>query len=121
MGKGVGVSIRRAVPVLAAVLALILTVGAPAAVAGELLDRAGQALRTDPVFVDPNAERPITTTEADGLRLKIQRGGQPVFVAVLPAAAINEAGSPDNLPKALHDATGLAGTYAVLAGSSFRA
>src|SRR5206468_1425010 len=48
--------------------------------------------------------------------------GSPVFVAVLPAAAAEAAGADVNrLPSVVADRVGLQGTYAVVAGSSFRA
>lgn len=82
------------------------------------LDEVGAALRNDPVYVDPRAERAITDTEADQLRAAIRDAGTPVFVAVLPASA--EA-SPEAALDDLLGATQMAGTYAVVLGDSFRA
>jgi hypothetical protein len=89
--------------------------------AGPYVDAATSSLRTDPVFVDPSAERAITEAEAAQLRARIKESGAPVFVAVLPAAAIDEVGDVNALPRSLAEGTGLAGTYAVVAGNSFRA
>jgi hypothetical protein len=46
-----------------------------------------EALRRDPVFVDPAAERALTETEADNLRDEIRSPSTPLFVAVLPGSA----------------------------------
>src|SRR5688572_13067133 len=96
--------------------------GAGAQTAGPIIERAGQALKTDNVYVDPAAERQITDGEADELRQQIRESTVPLFIAVLPAAAVQEAGGdPNQVPAALRTQTGLAGTYAALAGDSFRA
>jgi hypothetical protein len=109
------------VPVL--LLALLATApGAGAQTGGPIIERAAQALKTDNVFVDPAAERQITDGEADELRRQIRDAAVPLFIAVLPAAAVQEAGGdPNQVPAALRTQTGLAGTYAALAGNSFRA
>ncbi|MDP9071122.1 MAG: hypothetical protein M3N68_07525, partial [Actinomycetota bacterium] len=86
------------------------------------LERATTELRRDPVYVDPAAERSISPDAADRLRQRIRQSGTPVFVAVLPGAAVTDAGGdPARLPAALGEAVGLQGTYAVVAGNSFRA
>lgn len=82
------------------------------------LDEVGAALRNDPVYVDPLAERSITDAEADQLRAAIRDAGTPVFVAVLDGAA---ASTPEAALDDLLDATGVAGTYAVVVGGAFRA
>ncbi|MDP9442351.1 MAG: hypothetical protein M3P34_09310, partial [Actinomycetota bacterium] len=91
--------------------------------AGAVVDEAGAALRRDPVFVHPEASAKYTLSgdEANRLRDRIRSGGKPVFVAVLPDAAEDEAGGINGLPAALGDATGLRGTYAVVTGTGFRA
>ena len=111
---------RLSAALVVAIVAVAL--GPSAATAGPLLDRAAEALRRDPVFVDPAAERTISPEEADRIRERIRRGGQPIFVAVLPEAAAAEAGGdPGRLAVALGEATRLRGTYAVLTGRRFRA
>ena len=103
-------------------LALLLLVPAsPAAAQVTSLDAAAQALRNNPVYVDSSAER-RGDVDADRLRSRIRSGGSPIFVAVLPAAAANEfSGDVSKLAEALADRVGLQGTYAVVAGSTFRA
>jgi hypothetical protein len=92
----------------------------PSQAAGAL-DTAAAALRHDPVFVDPAAERKITDGEAAQLRDQIIARGNAMFVALVPESAIAEAGNVDALPSSLYQRTGLAGTYAVVANKSFRA
>jgi hypothetical protein len=90
------------------------------ATAGPVLDEASAALRRDPVFVHPDAERTISESEAAELRDRIADSGTPLFIAVLPSAAVAEAGSLDRLPVALGEATNLAGSYAVVTPEGFR-
>lgn len=82
------------------------------------LDDVGAALRSDPVYVDPTAERAISPAEADQLRAAIRDAGTPVFVALLPESA---AASPEDALEDLLASTQLAGTYAVVQGDAFRA
>ena len=95
----------------------------PAAQAGPIIDRAVAALNSDPVYVDPAAELAPPSADQDGLRRKIDLAGAgPVYVAILPAAAEQEAGgSPDGVLQAIHDALGRKGTYAAVVGNHFRA
>jgi hypothetical protein len=78
---------------------------------------AGEALRRDPVFVDPAAERALTDAEVDSLRDEIRASDAGVFVAVLPESA----GNADDVVRRLAEATGLSGTYAAVVGDAFRA
>jgi hypothetical protein len=93
------------------------------AAVGPLLDQAAGELRRDPVYVSPDAEpaRSLSEGDASELRRRIGSAGRPVFVAVLPDAAADEAGGLDRLPSSLGEATGLRGTYAVVTGQGFRA
>ena len=53
------------------------------------LDEAAAALRSDPVYVDPNAERALSRREADRLREAIRRqDAGPLYIAVLPGADV---------------------------------
>jgi hypothetical protein len=121
-------SIRRARTFSAALLAL-LAVGTTTARAASVpattstdVTEVGRALRSDPVFVDPDAERALSDDEAASLRSAIASAGTPIFVAVLPASMLDDAGGdPIALTRDVAEATDLAGTYAVLAGDSFRA
>ena len=93
------------------------------AAAGPLLDQAAGELRRDPVYVSPDADpaRSLSEGDASDLRRRIGSAERPVFVAVLPDTAADEAGGLDRLPAALGEATGLRGTYAVVTGKGFRA
>ena len=115
---------RRAVVV--AVIGLMLAVAVRGAGAGATqstgIEDVGEALRRDPVYVDSGASRTITEAEATQLRDAIRGGSQPVFVAVTGAGLLEAArGSPDALVTSIARTTGLAGTYGVVAGESFRA
>lgn len=94
---------------------------APANAQVTAVDAAANALRSNPVYVHSGAER-AGDVDADRLRRQISEGDSPLFVAVLPAAAVDEAGGDVNrLPSVLAGRVGLRGTYAVVAGSRFRA
>ena len=106
------------------VIACLVVLGLPpAAQAGEIVDRAVVALRDDPVYVDPEAERALTDAAADRLRERIaEAGAGPVYVAILPGAARNEAGGDAGaVVGLLYRRLGRDGTYAVVAGDQFRA
>lgn len=101
---------------LAALLSLVAALLLPGQAVA--LSDVGEALRRDPIYVDPAAERTLSQAEVDQLAAAIRDAGTPVFVAVLPEGA---AASPEAALDELLEATGLAGTYAVVLGGSFRA
>jgi hypothetical protein len=113
---------RRLVAVSIAIL-LALGAVAPGAGAQGAIERAAQALAGDPVYVDPEAQQTLSGSQADALRRRIERGDAgPVYVANLPASAVDEAGgSAEALIEQLAQALGRRGTYAVVAGNRFRA
>jgi hypothetical protein len=87
----------------------------------QVLDRAARALRSDPVYVDPSAERRIDGAAADRLRQRIRDRGSAIFLAVLPGSAVTDAGGDaSDLASTLGQRVGLAGTVGVVAGESFR-
>jgi hypothetical protein len=106
-------------------LAGVLAFAAPAIALREApaIETAASALRSDPVYVDPRAERRLTGAEADALRRNISRSGAgPVYIAVLPRAVVESAGG--NATEALRQlamAVRRPGTYAAVIGDSFRA
>jgi hypothetical protein len=112
--------VRRLILLASATAALVLV---PAAQAGPIIDRAVAALNSDPVYVDPAAELAPSPAGQDRLRRKIDSAGAgPVYIAILPTAAEQEAGgSPDGVLQAIHDALGRKGTYAAVIGRHFRA
>ncbi|MDF3302547.1 hypothetical protein [Streptomyces tropicalis] len=74
------------------------------------------ALRRNPVYVDPAASGQLSAADADALTRQIRDAGKPLFVAVLPA------GYPTrNLFVDLRTATGVTGLYAVRLGDRFDA
>jgi hypothetical protein len=107
---------------LPAVIATALAL-APAAQAGPRIVGAVEALRTDPVFVDPAAELAIDARDETRVRRKLDRAGAgPVYIAILRQAAEEETGGdPDGVVQAIHDGLGRPGTYAVIVGRHFRA
>jgi LPXTG-motif cell wall-anchored protein len=101
---------------------IVVVAAAGTAHAGPIVDRAAEALRRDPVYVDEGARSAISGDEAERIRDRIRRGRQPVFVAVLPREAASEVGGdPGQVAAAVGEGSGLQGTYAVLVGDSFRA
>src|SRR5262249_55421734 len=100
--------------------ALVLTAKAGA---GDRIDAAVAALQTSPVYVDPTAELAVGGAEQARLRAAIDASGAgPLYIAILPLAAENDAGgNPDGVLQALHDGLKRAGTYAVVGGRHFRA
>src|SRR3954465_1182487 len=97
---------------------LVLLVFAPSAAAQDDIQAAADSLRRDPVYVAPGAEL-AGQVDADALRDEVRSSGaSPIYIAVLRGDA---AASPAEALNELHDAGGLRGTYAVVAGRSFRA
>ena len=99
--------------VLLLTLAALLALATPAA-AQDAVEQAADALRADPVYVDPEAERAISDSEADAVRRRIEEDGVPVKIAVLPASA----GDAEQVATDLRQATG--STAAVVVGDRFR-
>jgi hypothetical protein len=113
---------RRAL--LLAPLLLVLVLAVPsAAQAGELIDRAVAGLRTDNVYVDPDADPTLTDAEADGLRNRIadERAG-PMYVVVAPDGISAEAGGdPTAALVEIGRTLNRRGTYVIAAGRRVRA
>ena len=111
---------RRLASASVILVALAALLAAPAIGQTTILDQAASRLRSDPVYVDPEADV-ADDVDADGLRQRIRASNAPIFVAVLPASAIDEGGGDaGRLPSTLATRTGLTGTYGVVAGRSFR-
>lgn len=75
------------VPAFLAGLLLLLSAAAllvaPGATGAAGVDEVAQALRKNPVYVDPAASGQLSRAEADALAKKIKDADKPVFVAVL--------------------------------------
>jgi hypothetical protein len=103
-------------------IAVCLVAAAPAHAQG-LLSKAAQALRDNPVYVDPEAERALSGREKARLReLIAESGAGPMYLAVLPESARDEAGG-DPIAALREIARDLRepGVYAGVIGDSFRA
>jgi hypothetical protein len=100
-----------------------LLLAAPAASAQSVMDDAASALATDPVYVAPDADRALSSAEADELRQRIQDSGAgPMYVAVLPQSALDEGGgSAEGVARELAQRLQRQGVYAVVAGTKFSA
>jgi hypothetical protein len=87
------------------------------------LTGAAEALRESPVYVDPNAERALSDSEAARLRRLIRStGAGPMYIVVLPASASDEAGGdPSAALREIAQQLREPGTYAGVIGDSFRA
>jgi len=113
----------RRLSVLVAVAVSVVLLGPPAG-AQTVLGRVGEELRRDRVYVDPAADPKVIINDAAERRLEDQIRGSdtPIFIAIVPASAIAEAGGDANaVPQALSRTVGFSGTYGVIAGTSFRA
>lgn len=97
--------------------ALALTSPASAAPAATITD-AAQALREDPVYVDPGARDQLSVADEEALEATIQNADKPVFIAVLPAT---EAFPEEGLLQTLRSDTGITGVYAIRLGGGFDA
>ncbi|MFD3972105.1 hypothetical protein [Streptomyces cyaneofuscatus] len=100
-----------------AAAALALTSPASAAPAATITD-AAQALREDPVYVDPAARDQLSVADEKALEATIQNADKPVFVAVLPDT---QAFPEEGLLTTLRNDTGITGVYAVRLGDGFDA
>ena len=108
---------RRAIHLIAILAALAL---APAAGAATVLEQAAQHLANDPVYVAPGAEEQIDAARVRS-EIATARSG-PVYIAVLPASAENEAGGdPTEVVRTIADDLHRQGTYAAVVGNHFRA
>ena len=86
------------------------------------LDEVAGSLRSNPVYVDADAERALTNDEVEALRSTIRSADTPIYVAVLPASAADLAGGdPAEVANQLADAVDRGGTFGVVVGDSFRA
>lgn len=100
---------------LAAAAVLLLTLAAPAAAN---VQDAANALKRDPVYVDPGAEL-ASQVDAAALKARIRSAGAaPMFIAVLPASDVQDSAGRTLI--ALRQTVGRDGTYALAVGDEFR-
>lgn len=92
--------------------------GSAARAPAATIEDAAQALREDPVYVDPGARDQLSTGQEKALEDRITKADKPVFVAVLPDGS---AFPEDGLLATLRNDTGITGVYAVRLGDGFDA
>ncbi|MEW1611065.1 MULTISPECIES: hypothetical protein [unclassified Streptomyces] len=100
-----------------AAVALALTSPASAAPAATITD-AAQALREDPVYVDPAARDQLSVADEKALEATIQNADKPVLIAVLPDT---DAFPEEGLLRTLRSDTGITGVYGIRLGDGFDA
>jgi hypothetical protein len=102
-------------------LAALVLLAAPAAAAG-YVDAAAAGLRADHVYVDPGATAIVSEQGERQLQDRVQRTGDPIFVAVLPATArMEEGGTTEGLGRAIAAKVDRPGAYLVVAGNQWAA
>jgi hypothetical protein len=110
--------LRLAAVVATALIALVLLGGT--ASAGQYVDAAATGLKSSPVYVSPDAQPKPTADEQATLLQHVRGSDVPIYVAVLPEAALDEAGgSAGELAKAIARATDRRGVYGIVVGSQF--
>src|SRR5688500_9843368 len=114
---------RRAGALVLVVLGMVFGLSSAAAAAGPILDEAVSGLGDDRLFVHPSAEMAdeLTQGEEDKLREQLESSSRPVYLAILPAAALDEEGSEGQLMNGLASSLRLEGTLGVVYGTKFRA
>src|SRR6266511_2215406 len=101
-------------------LALVLLSGTAAA--GRLVDAAVDGLRDTPIYVSDAADPKPTKGQQDELRQHISGADVPIYVAILPEAALNEAGgNASGVAGAIAQSLKRPGVYAVIVGGHFAA
>ena len=105
----------------AALLIAAAQAGRAEAHGGEIIAKAIEGLRADPVYVDGTSVPTITSADADVLRQRIREAGGRIYVAVLPAEAQHELPTADAVLEEIAAAVGGDSTFAVLVGGQFRA
>ena len=99
------------------VLCLLVGLAGPAA-AGPWVDRTAGQLRDAPLYVNPSARPTLSPVDRERISARLALAGTPVFVAVLPAQALAEAGgSANDLASQVATSVGKPGTYLVVAGA----
>jgi hypothetical protein len=124
MRHGLGRAPRRPVLFLVAVLLAVMgglafaggTQGTAHAASG--VGTVADALKRDPVYVDPGAAGQLSSAQAKTLSDKIKDANKPVFVAVLPATSQFP---PQTVLQDVRSAVGITGVYAIHLGDRFNA
>ena len=111
----------RPVVVAALALAALLLLSGTAA-AGQYVDAAAAGLRSSPVYVSDSADPKPTAADVRELKDHISGAEVPIYVSVLPEAALDEAGgNATGVARAIADTLQRRGVYAVIVGNHFAA
>ena len=112
---------------LLGVAAGLMTAGLPHATARSLApdsiaERVATSLEADPLFIHPDVEG-FAEPDTDRLRRRMQAAeAGPIYIVVLPGRAVEESGeSVDTLLSSIARTLDRPGTYAMVAGTEFRA
>jgi hypothetical protein len=97
------------------VTALLFLLAFPAAAGAQSVSDAASALRSDKVYVAPDAE---LAGQVDEGALRSAIGDKEIYIAVLPASAVD--GSAGRTLGELRQAVGESGSYALAVGDDFR-
>jgi len=95
--------------------------GVVSAAAAPTADDIVAELRSDGVYVHPDAEQEVSADDAATLLEQVEASPTPIYIAVVPAASAESGGGVDALLREIQSGVGRDGTYAIIAGSSFRA
>ncbi len=108
---------------IALLTVLLCLVAAPAALAQGQLTAAADGLRSDPIYVDPDARDLLPAADVRDLRREVrEKDAFPLYIAVLPAGSADEAGgNPDVAAREIAFSVGEPGVYATIIGKSFSA
>lgn len=110
--------VLRVVALLTTVAALVFG-GAMTAQAQTTVDDVGTQLRATGVYVDPLASTLLNSAQQAELENQIANSSVPIYVAVLPSAALATAnGNPEVLTQNIGNATGRPGVYVLVAPAS---
>jgi hypothetical protein len=110
---------------VSAAVALLTLFSPAAAQAAQETDsevaQAASALRTDPVFVHPDAESNLDEDDVDRLRERVAESqAGPIYIAVLPDdARMETGGDASEVVQLLGNTLARDGTYAVVVGEEF--
>jgi hypothetical protein len=104
-----------------AAVSTVLLLSGPA-MAGQYVDAAASGLANDPVYVSEAADPKPTAAQQDELRQKIRDAGVPMYIAVLPDAALDEAGgNVTRVAQQISQGLRQPGVYAVITNKHFGA
>jgi uncharacterized membrane protein YgcG len=113
---------RRALAtILVSAVALLAPTAAYAAVQTDEVAAVAEQMRGgEPVVSVPGAENALSSSQVDSLTTQVIASEVPIFIGVFPESVAGT-GTTDDVLIALNEQVGLAGVYAVVVGTQFRA